>query len=98
MFGIGPLEMIAIVVFGLIMLGPERFPEAARGVGKAVGQFWSLRDEVSREMALSLEESTSPQFSASAQESHAEADVTMTLPGHEAVPDRAGSSSETALR
>ena len=56
MFGIGPLELIAIAVLALILLGPERFPELARGAGKAMGEFWSMRDEVTREMMLSLEE------------------------------------------
>ena len=56
MFGIGPLELIAIAVLALILLGPERFPELARGAGKAMGEFWSMRDEVTREIMLSLEE------------------------------------------
>ena len=43
MFGIGPPEIIAIAVLALILLGPERFPELARGAGKAMDEFWSMR-------------------------------------------------------
>jgi sec-independent protein translocase protein TatA len=32
----GPLEMMVILVIALIVLGPQRLPEAARSVGKGM--------------------------------------------------------------
>jgi Tat protein translocase TatB subunit len=39
MFGIGMSELGVILVVALIVLGPKRLPEAARAIGKAVGEF-----------------------------------------------------------
>nr|MBA2364233.1 twin-arginine translocase TatA/TatE family subunit [Chloroflexia bacterium] len=36
MFGIGPLEMVVMLALALIVLGPQKFPEAGRAVGKAM--------------------------------------------------------------
>ena len=35
----GPLELMVILVVALIVLGPQRLPEAARSVGKGVREF-----------------------------------------------------------
>ncbi len=35
-FGIGPLEVIVIMVLTLLIFGPERLPEMMRGVGNAL--------------------------------------------------------------
>ena len=35
-FGIGPLEIIVILVLTLLIFGPERLPELMRGVGEAL--------------------------------------------------------------
>jgi sec-independent protein translocase protein TatA len=34
-----PLELMVILVVALIVLGPQRLPEAARSVGKGVREF-----------------------------------------------------------
>ena len=39
MGSIGPAEIIVVLVIGLIVLGPNRLPEAARQIGKAVTEF-----------------------------------------------------------
>lgn len=43
MFNLGPMELLVIVVVALVVLGPQRLPEAMRQVGKGVGDLrrWS---------------------------------------------------------
>jgi Tat protein translocase TatB subunit len=38
MFGIGTPELLVILVVALIVLGPERMPEIARALGKALAE------------------------------------------------------------
>lgn len=38
MFGIGTPELLVILVVALIVLGPERMPDIARALGKALGE------------------------------------------------------------
>jgi TatA/E family protein of Tat protein translocase len=39
MFGLGPTELLVIVVLALVLLGPKKLPDAATGLGKAIRQF-----------------------------------------------------------
>ena len=45
MFNLGPMEVLVIVVVALVVLGPQRLPEAMRQVGKGVGDLrrWSTQ-------------------------------------------------------
>ncbi len=56
MFGIGPPELIVIIVLAIILLGPEKFPEAGRAVGKAIREFRSMSDDLTRDFRQPLEE------------------------------------------
>lgn len=47
--GFGPLgiwEIIAIVGVALLIFGPARLPEIARGVGKAIRSVKNVKDEI----------------------------------------------------
>ena len=37
--GIGPMEIVLVLVIALIVLGPKKLPEAARSVGKGLREF-----------------------------------------------------------
>jgi sec-independent protein translocase protein TatA len=37
--GIGPMELVVILVIALLVLGPKRLPEAGRGVGRGIREF-----------------------------------------------------------
>jgi Tat protein translocase TatB subunit len=49
-FNIGPEKLILLLVIALVVLGPKRLPDAARSVGRAVGELrrvsGHLQDEV----------------------------------------------------
>ena len=61
MFGIGTPELLVILVVALIVLGPERMPEIARALGKAMAELRratsGLTDELHNARIL-LEEQT----------------------------------------
>ena len=56
-FNIGPGELLFILVFALIIFGPGKLPEVAKGLGKAIGDFrrasQGLTDGLTRELSAS---------------------------------------------
>jgi len=46
MFNIGAAEIIVIFVAALLLLGPDKLPELARGIGKFMREFHRQTDEV----------------------------------------------------
>ena len=54
MFGIGPMEMIAILVVALIIFGPQRLPEIGAQVGKAIRDFRRMSDDVTGEFQRTM--------------------------------------------
>ncbi len=59
-FGIGPLELVVIIILALIFLGPEELPTIARKLGTLMRELQSLSEEfqeqVKKELGPELEE------------------------------------------
>ena len=53
MFGIGSSELILILLIVLLLFGPSRLPELAKGIGKMIHELRrgaaGIQDEVQRE-------------------------------------------------
>lgn len=52
--------ILLIIVAIVLLLGPKKIPELARGIGKALGEFRRGRAEVERELKRELAETPSP--------------------------------------
>ncbi len=48
-FGIGPGELVLVLVIALIIFGPGKLPEFARGVGRAVREFRKYSSELTKD-------------------------------------------------
>ena len=55
MFGIGLPELIIIMVIALIVIGPNKLPDAARALGKGMREFKKATSEALIEGKLSVE-------------------------------------------
>jgi sec-independent protein translocase protein TatB len=51
MFGIGFTEIVVILVIALIVLGPEKLPEIAKALGRAMREFRTATDEIKRSVS-----------------------------------------------
>ena len=56
--GIGPLELLVILVIALIVVGPERLPEIAGSIGKVVRQVRSVSSVLTSEWQRELSAAT----------------------------------------
>ena len=50
MFGIGGQELFLILLLALIVLGPKKFPDIAKSLGKALGEFQRATDGLKKEI------------------------------------------------
>ncbi len=46
MFGLGVGEILIILAFALIFIGPKKLPELARGLGKSIREFQRAKDDL----------------------------------------------------
>ena len=55
-FGMGPLEILLILIVGLIAFGPGRLPQLARNLGKGIAAFKKATMELTAEVSKEFEE------------------------------------------
>lgn len=55
LFGIGPFELVLVLILGLIFLGPEDLPKTARAVGKAFRQLQQMTEPIRAEVARTMQ-------------------------------------------
>lgn len=51
---IGPLEILAVAVLALVVFGPQRLPEIARNIGKAINELRRVTSEMKSEFGDGL--------------------------------------------
>lgn len=54
-FGIG--ELLVILIIALVVFGPSKLPEIGKSIGKAIGEFRSHANSVTKDLEVSLEDS-----------------------------------------
>jgi len=54
-FGIGPMEIILILIIGLLIFGPEKLPQIGRDLGKTLRSFKKATTDISAEVSRELE-------------------------------------------
>jgi TatA/E family protein of Tat protein translocase len=55
-FGIGPMEIVIILIIGLLIFGPAKLPQIGRDLGKALRSFKKAATDLSAEVSKELEE------------------------------------------
>ncbi len=59
-FNIGPMELILILILALIIFGPGKLPEVARGLGKTIREFrrasQALTEGITKELDTATQE------------------------------------------
>ena len=48
MFGLSGIEIFLILLFGFLIFGPDKLPQIAKTIGKAVRKFRSAQEEMNK--------------------------------------------------
>ena len=56
-FGMGPLEVLLILVIALIVFGPHKLPEIGASLGRGVREFRRATSEMTRDFVKEIETS-----------------------------------------
>lgn len=55
MGNVGPMEIVVIAVFGLLVFGPQKLPEMARTVARALKEFKQVSGEFTKDLTSELD-------------------------------------------
>lgn len=55
MFGLGPAEIVLVLIIALIVFGPRRLPEIGQALGKSIREFREASNEITREFSREIE-------------------------------------------
>ena len=55
-FGMGPLEILLILIVGVIAFGPGRLPQLARNLGKGIAAFKKATMDLTAEVSKEFED------------------------------------------
>lgn len=58
--GVGPMELMLILVIALIVFGPDRLPEIGAGIGKALREFKEMSQGITSEINREFQEAAAP--------------------------------------
>jgi len=86
MFNINGWELVVVAVLFIVLFGPERLPEAAVQLGRAVRDFRRATEAATEELTRELEAAAQETRAAEAQIRRAGADVRDALAGPAAPP------------
>lgn len=62
MGGIGAPELLVVFLVVLLVFGPTKIPEVARGIGKGIREFRRLSTEFQREINLAVPDEDEPRI------------------------------------
>jgi len=57
----GPSELILIIIVALFLFGPDKIPEMARSLGKAMGEFKKAQTQAENEIKNEIKKIETPQ-------------------------------------
>lgn len=77
-FGMGPMEILVIMVIALMIFGPGKLPEIAQGIGKGIREFRAATSDLTGEFQRTLNEVTSEVTSVGDEVRQSAADVHRT--------------------
>ena len=78
--GLGGTEIMVVLGAVLLLFGPKKLPELARGLGKGIREFKKASSEVTEELQRVVEDPPAPHTKYSPEEYQPEHSVPHTLP------------------